>query len=140
MEGGKLASMLSRSRKRSRVAEEQGREGAKAKAKCGGPRSSQYRGVSKSQKKGKKWSVTVYNRQKVATAPVGKCIVHPSKKRLGYFDDEIAAARAYDAFVIAQKLNKPLNFPDTAAAKGHAVASTKSRFRGVCWEKRWKKW
>ena len=62
-------------------------------------------------------------------------------KSFGSFPDEIAAARAYDAFVIAKKLNKPLNFPGGAAAKGHVVASWgTSRFRGVSWDKSSKKW
>ena len=62
-------------------------------------------------------------------------------KTVGHFANEIKAARAYDTFVIAKKLNKPLNFPDGAAAKGHVVTlSTTSRFRGVGWHKARKKW
>ena len=88
--------------------------------------SPRYRGVGWN-KRGKKWQVRI--------------TVNGKMKSLGYFADEIAAARAYDAFVIAKKINKPLNFPDGAAAKGHVVTSSKSsRFRGVCWNKRGKKW
>lgn len=35
------------------------------------------------------------------------------KRHLGTFDDEIAAARAYDTF--ARRIGRPLNFPDDAA-------------------------
>ena len=88
--------------------------------------SSKYRGVSWN-KQHKKWCV--------ATRVDGK------RKYIGSFPDEIAAARAYDACVIAKKLNKPLNFAGDATAKGHVVTlSTTSRFRGVCWNKRDKKW
>jgi len=89
-------------------------------------RSSKYRGVSWD-KGGKKWRVRIK--------------VGSKEKSLGSFSDEIAAACAYDAFVIAKKLNKPLNFPGGVAAKGHVVTSPKtSRFRGVSWDKRVKKW
>ena len=88
--------------------------------------SSRYRGVGW-QKANKKWQVRITVGGKV--------------KSLGYFADEIAAARAYDAFVIAKKLNKPLNFSGGAAAKGHVVTlSTTSRFRGVSLNKTKKKW
>ena len=56
--------------------------------------SSRYRGVSW-HKKNKKWCVSIYADGK--------------QKNIGSFVDEIAAARAYDAFVIAKKLNKSLN-------------------------------
>ena len=81
--------------------------------------SSKYRGVSW-YKQSKNWRVSIR--------------VGGKTKGLGYFSDEIAAARAYDEFVIAETLNKPLNFPDdTAAAKRHTVtSSTASLFRGVC--------
>ena len=87
--------------------------------------SSKYRGVSW-HKANKKWEVRIR--------------VDGKTKSLGYFADEIAAARAYDAFVIAKKLNKPLNFPGDVAAKGHVVTFVTSRFRGVSWNKRDKKW
>jgi hypothetical protein len=63
-------------------------------------------------KKAKKWY-----------ARVGMC--GGKEKFIGSFDDEIAAARAYDAFLMAQKLHKPLNFPNVAAAKEHIVKSKK---------------
>ena len=88
--------------------------------------SSRYRGVGW-HKAGKKWTVQIR--------------VDGKSKHIGSFSDEIVAARAYDAFVIAKKHNKPLNFPSVAAAKGHVVRSSKtSRFRGVCWVKSKKKW
>ena len=86
---------------------------------------SNFRGVSWDTR-GKKWKVQVR--------------VDGKPKHIGYFVDEIGAARAYDAFVVAKKVNTPLNFPGAAAAKGHVVISTKSsRFRGVAWDKRKKK-
>ena len=88
--------------------------------------SSKYRGVGWD-KANKTWRV--------------KTCVDGKTKHIGSFADEFAAARAYDAFVITKKLNRPLNFPGDAAAKGHVVASSnKSRFRGVCWYKSRKKW
>ena len=88
--------------------------------------SSKYRGVSWN-KGGKKWRVQI--------------TVDGKKKHIGYFADQTAAARAYDTFAIAEKLNKPLNFPGDAAAKGHVVTSSNSSlFRGVCWHKRDQKW
>ena len=109
--------------------EERGKVGVQlqpaAGAKSGG-RSSKYRGLSWD-KRGKKW--------RASTKVDGKT------KNLGSFADEIAAARAYDAFVIIKKLNKPLNFPGSAAAKGHVVTSSKtSRYRGVSLQKSPKKW
>ena len=67
-------------------------------------------------------------------------------KRIGSYDDETEAARAYDATVRAQSLDKPLNFPDDLSTapdvyvpkKKKRVAS--SRFRGVCWNKTHQKW
>ena len=84
-----------------------------------------YRGVSWN-KRDKKWQVSIR--------------VDGKSKSLGYFFDEIAAARAYDAFVIAKKLNKPLNFPGDPAAKGHRNFEKTSGFRGVSWNKTLKKW
>ena len=87
---------------------------------------SKYRGVSWN-KRDKKWLVTIR--------------MDGKSKTIAYFVDETAAARTYDAFVIAKKLGKPLNFPDDPAAKGHVVTSSKtSRFRGVSWVKSRKKW
>ena len=89
-------------------------------------RSSKYLGVGW-HKRDKKWRVNIK--------------VGGKMKSLGNFADEIAAARAYDAFVIAEKLNKPLNFPGDPVAKKHAVVSSKpSHFRGVFWNKSRKKW
>jgi hypothetical protein len=111
--------------------EERGSDAAQARPSAparSGVHTSIYRGVSWS-KQNKKWQVQIR---------VGR-----KTKHIGYFaaSDEIAAARASDAFVIAKKLNKPLNFPDNAAAKGHVVtSSTTSHFRGVCWIKSTKKW
>ena len=84
--------------------------------------SSKYRGVSW-KKQGKTWQVRIR--------------VDGKDKHIGYFANEIAAARAYDASAIANKLNKPLNFSGDAAAKGHVASS---RFRGVGWHKRDQKW
>ena len=58
-------------------------------------------------------------------------------KHIGSYDDETEAARAYDATVRAQSLDKPLNFPDDlSTAPGVYVPKKKkrvasSRFRGV---------
>ena len=73
---------------------------AKASTAHAGPRTSIYRGVSYN-KKAKKWY-----------ARVGMC--GGKEKFIGSFDDEIAAARAFDAFLMAQKLHKPLNFPNAS--------------------------
>ena len=86
--------------------EERGSGGAQARPTAGaksGGRSSKYRGVGW-HKTNKKWQVKIW--------------VDGKTKSLGSFANEIAAARAYDAFVIAKKLNKLLNFPGGAAAKG----------------------
>ena len=66
-------------------------------------------------------------------------------KFIGSYDDETEAARAYDATVRAQSLDKPLNFPDDlSTAPGVYVPKKKrvatSRFRGVCWDKTNQKW
>jgi hypothetical protein len=64
------------------------------------------------------------------------------KKFLGLYDDETAAARAFDAYVIANKINTDLNFPSAPGAAGH-MTSKKGRtssHRGVCWHKSTKKW
>ena len=57
--------------------------------------SSRYRGVGGHKQK-KKWRVDIR--------------VDGKSKSVGSFVDEIAAARAYDAFVIAKKLNRRRNF------------------------------
>ena len=74
------------------------------------------------------------------------------RKSLGYFDDEADGARAYDAAVATQNLRYPRNFPgDTGAEQAVKPAEKrnnifaipdkgKSRFVGVYWHKRDKKW
>ena len=65
---------------------------------------------------------------------------------IGSYDDETEAARAFDATVRAQSLDRPLNFPDDlSTAPGVYVPKkekrvTSSRFRGVCWYKTNQKW
>ena len=90
--------------------------------------------------------------------------VNGKRKHLGTFVDEDDAGRAYDAAVrkadgacaydaavAAQKLHSPRNFPgDTGAeqavkrAKRENISAIpdkgRSRFVGVCWDKREKKW
>ena len=76
-------------------------------------------------------------------------MVRGVQQHLGYFDDEADGARAYDAAVAAQNLRYPRNFPGDTGA-GQAVKARdnrsaipdkgKSRFVGVCWNKREKKW
>jgi hypothetical protein len=79
-------------------------------------------------KQNKKWQVY--------TTDKGK------KKFLGNYDDETAAARAFDAYVIANKINTDLNFPSAPGAAGHMTTKKgrSSRHRGVCWNKSSKKW
>ena len=77
---------------------------------------SQYRGVH-AQKSGK-WKVQVSGSQGTGTYN-------------GTFPEEIAAARAYDAYVIKKKLARFLNFPDAPAAKKHKEPFQLSRFYGV---------
>jgi hypothetical protein len=57
---------------------------------------SRFVGVSWN-KRNKRWQVQVRDKGK--------------QKHIGYYDDETAAARALDAYVIANKINKNLNFP-----------------------------
>jgi len=63
-------------------------------------------------------------------------------KFIGLYDDETAAARAFDAYVIANKINTDLNFPSAPGAAGHRTTKKgrTSRHRGVCWGKSRKKW
>jgi hypothetical protein len=126
--------------------EERGSSAAQAQSSAGATtsrHSSKYRGVSW-HKANKKWTANIR--------------VDGKQNSLGSFSDEIAAARTYDVFVIANKVNKPLNFPGDAAAKGHVVtlsttsrvraarkkhknaANKWSRFRGVSWHKARKQW
>jgi hypothetical protein len=59
------------------------------------------------------------------------------KHHLGYFEDEEEAARAYDKAVRVQHGKKAqLNFP----AKGESEFRKSSKYRGVSWYKRDKKW
>jgi hypothetical protein len=92
--------------------------------------SSRFRGVSWA-KTHPKWIATIYFDGK--------------QKYIGSYDDEMEAARAYDATVRAQSLDKPLNFPDDlSTAPGVYVPKQKrvatSRFRGVCWDETHQKW
>ena len=96
--------------------------------------SSKFRGVFW-QKNRNKWQVG--------------CRIDGTRRYVGLFSDELAAARAHDAFAIANKSRTPLNFPGDEAAAGHVVEKhtrrvaareSSSRFRGVCWIKRDKKW
>ena len=79
-------------------------------------------------KKNKKWQVV--------TSVKGK------KTYIGYYDDETAAAWAYDAYVIPNNIDKNLNFPDAPAAAGHRPTKQggSSSHRGVSWNEQAKKW
>jgi hypothetical protein len=76
----------------------------------------------------KKWKVRVKDKGK--------------QKHIGYYDDETAAAWAFDAYVIANKINTDLNFPSASGAAGHRTTKKgrTSRHRGVFWLKTRKKW
>ena len=61
-------------------------------------------------------------------------------KTIGSYVDETEAARAVDATVRAQSLDKPLNFPDDLSTAPDVYVPKKkrvltSRFRGVSWDK-----
>ena len=77
-------------------------------------------------KRSKKW--------KVRTKVKGKT------EYIGVYDDETAAAWAYDAYVLTNNIIKNLNFPDTPAAARHMPTKQSSRHHGVCWNKCMKKW
>jgi hypothetical protein len=64
------------------------------------------------------------------------------RRFIGLYDDETAAAWAFDAYVISNKINRDLNFPSASGAAGHRTTKKgrSSRHRGVCWDKRRKKW
>ena len=65
--------------------------------------SSRHRGVSRN-KKQQNWMVHIWFKGK--------------SKYLGKFHDEADAGRAYDAFVVSKKLDRPLNFPSASGAAG----------------------
>ena len=64
--------------------------------------------------------------------------VRGKKKYIGVYDDETAAARAFDAFVITHKLHHDLNFPNAPGAAWHETTKkgASSRYRGVSKRKR----
>ena len=61
---------------------------------------------------------------------------------IGHYDEETAAAWAYDAYVIPQKIDKTLNFPSAPGAAGHTSTRKRgsSRHTGVSWHKSARKW
>jgi hypothetical protein len=79
-------------------------------------------------KRAKKWEVRATDKGK--------------QKHIGSYVDETAAARAFDAYVIAKKINTDLNFPSAPGAAGHRTTKKgrTSRHCGVCWLKSRKKW
>jgi hypothetical protein len=105
----------------------------------------QYKGTSYDKGR-KKWQARIGSRG--------------NTKHIGYYDDEAAAARAWDAESVRQKLYLPLNFPEdypdysrgvkpsrkTAAKRKRKRASVTdapgrtSTFKGLVWLKRDKKW
>ena len=64
-------------------------------------KSSRFRGVCW-QKKDKKWMVRIR--------------VNGKQKTIGYFTSEIAAARKYDAFAMANRIDTVRNFPNRIVA------------------------
>jgi Flp pilus assembly pilin Flp len=88
--------------------------------------SSRFRGVS--------WATRQKNWR-------GKIGVQGEQICLGNFDDEEAAARAYDAAAIEHGLLDQLNFDDyDLPSDAPALQRVSSRFRGVSWATRQKKW
>ena len=92
--------------------------------------SSRFRGVH-CKKTGGKWHA--------------KISIAGKSTAIGSYDEEMEAARAYDATVRAQRLARPLNFPnDLSTAPGVFVPKKKrvatSRFRGVCWNRKERMW
>ena len=88
--------------------------------------SSRFRGVS--------WNKTK-QRWRTIISIAGK------NNTVGSNVDETEAARAYDAAVRAQSLDRPLNFPDDLSTASDVFVLKKkkrvesSRFRGVSWDK-----
>ena len=68
------------------------------------------------------------------------------RKRTGYFEDELVAAKAFDAFVIAHRVDACLNFPadQEAIDSGHTTTKIRrvplSRYIGVTWDVHESKW
>jgi group I intron endonuclease len=78
-------------------------------------------GIKKESSASKFFGVVIYHQKQTIKGKeycymywVSKLKVDKKEYILGYFKDEVLAAKTYDAFVIKNGLKNPLNFPNTA--------------------------
>ena len=102
--------------------------GGAPKTKKWGARKSQYVGV-RWIRGHQKWRATIQT--------------YGVKRVLGEFDAEDAAARAIDAYVIENQIDRYLNFPDAPGAVNHETSNEvqkTTQFHGLIWNRHGQHW